>query len=198
MIEIEDKLVSDDVVEQYFSCDLCKCKGACCVLGDSGAPLEEEEIGIIENALQEIYPYMTPEGIKAIEENGVFEIDSDGDYTTTLVGREECAFTFSTEDGLILCAIEKAYRDGKIDFKKPISCHLYPIRTKKFSNNMEGLNYHEWIICEDAIANGIATNTKVYEGVREAIERKWGTEFYGHLIEVDRIIAAGEVEEAEK
>lgn len=194
MIEIEDKLVSDDVLEKYFACDLSKCKGICCVLGDSGAPLEEDEIGIIEDCLDQIKPYLTTEGWDAIEKDGVFEIDYDGDFTTTLVNGEECAFTVKEDNGMVLCAIEKAYRAGKIDYKKPISCHLYPIRTKKFSNNMEGMNYHVWDVCKDAVANGKKCEIKVYEGVRDAIERRWGKEFYGHLVEVDRIITNGEVE----
>ncbi len=198
MIEIEDKLVSDDVLECYFSCDLSKCKGACCVFGDSGAPLKEQEIGIIEDCLEHIKPYMTPEGLEAVDKSGVFVIDMDGDYTTTLVeGTEECAFTFTTDEGLVLCAIEKAYREGKIEYKKPISCHLYPIRTKEFSNDMTGLNYHRWDICKDAIVAGKNSQTKVYQGVRDAIVREWGEEFYGHLCEVDRIITNGEVEQEE-
>ncbi len=196
MIEIENKLLSDDIVTEHFLCDLCKCKGACCVYGDSGAPLLESEIGQIEDCLDKVKPYMTEVGLKAVEEKGVFEIDFEGDYTTTLVeGTEECAFTFVSEDGMVLCAIEKAFRDGKIDFKKPISCHLYPIRVKEFKNNMVGLNYHRWDICKDAIQNGEKCGVKVYQGVKDAIVRQWGEEFYSYIEDVDRIITNGEVEE---
>lgn len=197
MIEIEDKIVSDDVFEQYFLCDLTKCKGACCVYGDSGAPLEQQEITIIEDSLEQIKPYMTAEGNLAVSKNGVFEIDTDGDFTTTLVNGLECAFTFKNNEGMILCAIEKAFREGKISYHKPISCHLYPIRTKLFSNGFEGLNYHKWDICKDAVANGKKCNVKVYQGLRDSIVRKWGKEFYGHLVEVDKIITAGEIEIAD-
>lgn len=194
MIEIDDKLISDSVIDQYFLCDLCKCKGACCVYGDSGAPLEEEEIGIIEDLLEHILPYMTPEGREAIKKQGVFEIDNDGDYTTTLINKEECAFTLKDENGIVLCAIEKAFREGKITYKKPISCHLYPIRTKKFSNNLEGLNYHTWNICKDAIINGKKHNVKVYQGVQDAITRRWGEEFYNRLVELDSITTTEKTE----
>lgn len=194
MIEIEDKIVSDYILEEYFACDICKCKGACCIHGDAGAPLTIEEIDIIEEDIDIIKKYMTADGIKSIEEKGVFDIDIDGDYTTTLVDGKQCAFVVE-DNGIALCAIEKAYRTNEIKFKKPISCHLYPIRAKEFSNGTTGLNYHVWSICEDAIINGKNSNTKVYQGVREAIERAYGAEFYSHLEEVDRIITASEIEE---
>ena len=196
MIEIEDKLLSDDIVEEYFCCNLSDCKGACCIEGDSGAPLELDEIDKIEENIDAIKPFMTAEGIASIEKDGVFTIDIDGDYTTTLVNGAECAFVFR-DKGIALCSIEKAFREGVIENIKPISCHLYPIRRKKFANGMEGLNYHRWDVCKGAILNGEMKNCKVYEGVKSAIERAYGEEFYGHLTEVDRIIAAGEEEIAE-
>lgn len=193
MIEIEDKLLSEDIFEEYFCCDLSACKGACCIEGDSGAPLEIEEISLLEDNIEAIKPYMTPLGIEAIERDGVFTIDYDGDYTTTLIGGAECAFVVSC-DGVALCAIEKAFRDGKIENIKPISCHLYPIRRKKFSNGTEGLNYHRWDVCRDAVCSGEQKKCKVYQGVRSAIVRAYGEQFYGHLVDVDAILEKGELE----
>lgn len=192
MIEVEDKLLSEDLFEEYFCCDLADCKGACCIEGDSGAPLEIEEIALLEDTIDAIKPYMTEKGIKAIEKDGVFTIDSDGDYTTTLIDGGECAFVFR-DKGIALCAIEKAFRDGKIENIKPISCHLYPIRRKRFSGG-EGLNYHRWSVCSGAVRNGTIKKCKVYEGVKSAIVRAYGEEFYGHLVEIDAIIEKGEIE----
>lgn len=194
MVEIEDKIVSEELFDEFFCCDLSQCKGICCVEGDSGAPLKIEEIDVIENELPNIIPFMTPEGVDAVERNGVFEVDSDGDYTTTLINGGECAFVV-TENGIALCAMEKAFRAGKSAFPKPISCHLYPIRVKEFSNGMSGLNYHRWNVCSSAVCEGRKSGVKVYQGVRSAIERAYGKEFYGHLEEVDRILSNGEVEE---
>lgn len=194
MIEIEDKIVSDDVIECYFSCDYCKCKGVCCIEGDSGAPLTIEECGLIEDELDVIKKYMSPEGIKAVNSDGVFYIDIDGDYTTTLVNGAECAFTIN-EDGYTLCAIERAFRNGDIKFNKPISCHLYPIRVVELKNGYKGLNYHKWNICKDGIIKGENEGVKVYQALKEPIERAFGAEFYTYLEDVDRIITNGEIEE---
>lgn len=187
MIEIEDKLVSEELFEEYFCCDLAACKGICCVEGDSGAPLEIEEVEEIENSLEIIKKYMSTEGIDAVEEQGIFEIDEDGDLTTTLIGGAECAYSI-TENGITLCAIEKAFRAGELDFKKPISCHLYPIRVTKFSNDTVGLNYHRWPICGSAVKCGTANKIKVYQSLKEPIIRAFGETFYQYLTEVDEII----------
>ncbi|MFI3262896.1 MAG: DUF3109 family protein [Rikenellaceae bacterium] len=194
MIEIEDKIVSDDVLDCYFSCDYCKCKGICCVEGDSGAPLEVDECGLIEDELEAIKPFMSAEGIEVVEREGVFTIDSDGDFTTTLVNNAECAFTIN-EDGFILCAIEKAYRAGAIPFNKPISCHLYPIRTVQLKNGFTGLNYHKWDICKDGVIKGKAEGIKLYKALQEPIERAFGKDFFRYLGEVDDLITKGEIEE---
>lgn len=187
MIEIEDKIVSEELFEEYFCCDLAACKGICCVEGDSGAPLEIEEVEEIENSLEIIKKYMSTEGIDAVEEQGIFEIDEDGDLTTTLIGGAECAYSI-TENGITLCAIEKAFRAGELDFKKPISCHLYPIRVTKFSNDTVGLNYHRWPICGSAVKCGTANKIKVYQSLKEPIVRAFGETFYQYLTEVDEII----------
>ena len=146
MIEIDDKIVSADLLRECFACDIAQCKGICCVEGNAGAPLEAEEVGILEREYAAYKPYMTPEGIEAVERQGFMVIDEDGDLTTPLVGDAECAYTYS-ENGITLCAIEKAWLEGKTAFRKPISCHLYPIRVVRFSNGTAGLNYHRWSVC---------------------------------------------------
>ena len=131
LVEIGDKLISTQLLERRFVCDLNACKGACCVEGDSGAPLTFDEIDQIETDLDEILPYMRPEGKAAVEKTGVFYLDQDNEPVTTLVNDKECAFVYFDEQGITKCSIEKAYLEGKTDFKKPISCHLYPIRVKQ-------------------------------------------------------------------
>ncbi|MFM8596412.1 MAG: DUF3109 family protein, partial [Flavobacteriales bacterium] len=153
LVEINDKIVSTQIFEKQFVCDLNACKGACCIEGDGGAPVTEEEVKIIEQHLEQIKPYMRPEGIAAIEAQGVVYHDEDFEPATTLVNGKECAFVYFDQSNTAKCAIEKAQREGKIDFIKPISCHLYPIRTKQFSEYM-ALNYEKWNICEPACACG--------------------------------------------
>lgn len=194
MVEIEDKIVSEEVFEEMFSCDLSKCKGICCIEGDSGAPLKLEEIDIIEQELENIKPFMTKEGADAVQQKGVFDIDEDGDYTTTLVNGAECAFVVMEGD-VALCAIEKAYRSEKSEFMKPISCHLYPIRVKEFKNGMHGLNYHRWEVCKSAVCNGEKSSVKVYECAKDGLIRAYGELFYEYMVDVDRILSNGEVEE---
>ncbi len=192
MIEIEDKIVSEDLFESFFCCDLPRCRGACCVEGDAGAPLEESEIAVIEEHLEAIKPYMTPEGIEAVRRQGVFEVDFDGDYATTLVNGAECAFSFR-ENGYTLCAIERACLQGDIPYKKPISCHLYPIRAVRFSNGSTGLNYHRWGICGDARVKGRKEGIKVYQALKEPIVRAFGAEFYACLVEADALLSGKSV-----
>ena len=185
MIEIEDKLLSLDLFEKKFVCDLTACKGACCVDGDSGAPLTEEEVSIIEDELENIKPYMRKEGIEAIEDQGVFYMDFDNEPVTTLVNNQECAFVYFDENGITKCAIEKAHKEGKIDFYKPISCHLYPIRAAKL-RLYTAINYNKWNICRAACQLGDRLNIKVYQFLKEPIIRKWGEEFYTKLENIDQ------------
>ena len=188
MIEIEGKIVSADLLREKFACDLSQCKGMCCIEGDAGAPLEIEEVDILEEEYENYKPYMTPEGIKAVEEQGFMVVDGDGDYTTPLINGGECAFTCYDENGVALCAIDKAYREGKCGFQKPISCHLYPIRVLKFKNGGEGLNYHRWYICKPACENGCKLGIPIYKGLREPIIRKWGEEFYKALEAAEQLL----------
>lgn len=177
MIEIEDKVLSRDIFEKKFVCDLTACKGACCVEGSSGAPLEEEEIHILEKIYEDVKPFLNKKGIKAIEKQGQWVIDADGDYTTPLVAEEkECAYTIF-ENGLALCGIEKAFKAGATDYRKPISCHLYPIRTRKYAK-FEALNYDVWHLCEPACACGEKLQVPVYKFLKDALTRKYGEEFY--------------------
>ena len=145
MIEIDDKIVSADLLRECFACDLERCKGICCVEGNAGAPLEDDEPDILEREYPAYKPYMTAAGIAAVERQGFMVVDSDGDYTTPLVDDAECAYAYE-ENGVTLCAIEKAWAEGRTAYRKPISCHLYPIRLVRFSNGTVGLNYHRWSV----------------------------------------------------
>lgn len=179
MIQIGDKVVSRELFENHFICHLEKCEGNCCVFGDSGAPLEDGEVLLIDEFLNSIKPYLRTEGLRAVNEKGGWEIDSDGDKVTPLVGWDECAFTLF-EDGIARCAIEKAYEDGSIPFQKPISCHLYPIRVSRLKSGI-ALNYHRWSICEPARLLGKKEGIPVFRFLREPITRVYGPQFYSEL-----------------
>ena len=179
MIRIGDSIVSFDVFEECFCCDIQECKGACCVHGDAGAPLEEKEIKILEDIYSDIKPYMTDKGIEAIEKHGVSVTDRDGERVTPLVNGQECAFVYF-EDGTALCAIEKACRDGVVSFMKPISCYLYPVRIDKYQG-YEAVNYHRWGICKSAVCQGRKQKLPVYAFLREPLIRKYGKDWYKEL-----------------
>jgi hypothetical protein len=179
MIAIDNTLISDDLGEVFFICDLGRCHGACCVEGDAGAPLDEDEIGVMEDIMDKIRPFMTEAGTKVVEESGVFDYDSEGDFVTPLVNDCECAFVYM-DFGVAKCAIEKAYNEGLISFKKPVSCHLYPIRITKFKD-FEALNYHKWEICNRALVTGRREEVRVYEFLKEPLIRKYGKEWYAKL-----------------
>ena len=180
MIEIDDKIVSTDILTEHFACDIAKCKGQCCVDGNAGAPLEIDEVDILEQEYANYKRYMTPEGIESVERNGFMVVDCEGDYTTPLVGDAECAYSY-VENGVTLCAIEKAFLRGECSFRKPISCHLYPIRLIRFSNGTIGLNYHRWSVCAAARAKGRQEGLPVYKSLRQPIIRRFGEEFYKAL-----------------
>lgn len=180
MIEIDGKIIASDLLTEQFCCDLAVCKGECCVEGDSGAPLEIEEVDELENEYPNYKAYMTPEGIEAVESQGFMVVDVDGDYTTPLIDGAECAYSFK-ENGTTFCAIERAYREGKCGFLKPISCHLYPIRVKHFATGDYGLNIHRWNICKCAFDCGKREGVKLYKAMREPLVRRFGEEFYEAL-----------------
>jgi len=180
MIEIDGKIISRDIFEKKFVCDLNACKGACCVEGDAGAPLEDEEVNQLEVALEDIKPFMRKEGIEAVEKEGVFYMDVDNEPVTMLVKGKECAFVYFDDQGITKCAIETANRAGKTKVNKPISCHLYPIRVSKLSIG-DALNYHEWPICKPACDCGDKLNVKVFRFLKAPLIRKFGEEFYEQM-----------------
>ena len=182
MIQIDDKLISEDLFSEEFVCNLARCKGICCVDGDAGAPLDEDETKILDEIYPKIKSYLRPEGIQAIEEQGTYTLDFEGDLVTPLVNNAECAYVIFDEKGYTKCAIEKAYEDGVIDWQKPISCHLYPIRITEYSN-FSAINYHEWDICSDACTLGKELGVKVYQFLKKPLIRKYGEEFYQTLSE---------------
>lgn len=189
IIEIDDCLVSEEVLTEYFACDYEKCKGCCCVIGDSGAPMEECEAGAIEKNYPIFSPIMTDAGRAAVASKGFFEIDMDGDMVTPLVpGSEECAYTIFDEEGNCFCSMERCWFQGKGDFRKPISCWLYPIRITQLRNGMRALNLHRWHICQDAFARGRNEKIRVYQFLREPIERYFGEDFYTALDEAAKML----------
>jgi hypothetical protein len=194
MIIVDDKLVSEDLLEREFVCNLSACKGACCVAGDSGAPLMDEEVGILEDEFEQVKPYLRPEGLKAIAEQGVFVIDSDGDTVTPLVEGKECAFTIFDAKGTAYCGIEKAWQDGKTSFRKPISCHLYPIRVTQLPEYV-ALNYNRWDVCSPACALGEQLKVPVYRFLKDALTRAYGQDWYALLEETAE--AYGDFEKSE-
>ena len=181
------EIVSADLLRECFACDIAACKGICCVEGNAGAPLEAEEVDILEREYEAYKPYMTPEGIEAVERQGFMVVDEDGDLTTPLVDDAECAYTYR-ENGITLCAVEKAWLEGKTAFRKPISCHLYPIRLMRFSNGTVGLNYHRWSVCAPARECGRKLGIPVYKALREPIVRRFGEEFYKALEAAEELI----------
>lgn len=183
MVQIEDKLISEDIFSEEFVCNLTKCKGACCVEGDVGAPLDKMETKILDDIFEKVKPYLRPEGVKAIEEQGTWTVDPmDGDFVTPMVNGAECAYVIFDEKGITKCGIEKAYEDGAVDWQKPISCHLYPIRVTEYSA-FTALNYHHWPICSDACVLGKELQVPVYKFLKGPIIRKYGEEFYTTLCE---------------
>ena len=183
MIIVQDKLVSDELVSQQFICNLNACKGACCWEGDSGAPLEKEELPILDRIFESIKPFLSPAGIAAIEEQGKYVwFDEADEWGTTLIDNGPCAYMTFDAKGTAQCGIEQAWRAGVVDFKKPISCHLYPIRVDKNEvTGFEALNYHRWQICSAACTLGEKEQVPVYRFLKEAIIRKYGEDFYEEL-----------------
>lgn len=178
MIQIDDILISDALAQEHFVCDLNACKGACCEEGEEGAPLDREEIPILDEIYEKVKPYMTPEGIETIDKHGTWKRTESNGFATTLIGNEgRCAFVTYNDKGHTSCSIEQAYNDGVIDFKKPISCHLYPIRVTKYPT-IEAVNYEKWDICGAACELGKKLKVPVYQFVKEPLIRKYGEEFF--------------------
>jgi hypothetical protein len=180
LVEISDKIVTTQLFDKKFVCDLSACKGACCVEGDAGAPLTFEEVSILENNLEHYLPYMRPEGIAEVEKNGVFYMHDENEPVTALVNGGECAFVYFDENNITKCSIERAHSEGKTNWKKPISCHLYPIRVKQF-DTLTAVNYEKWSICEPACALGEQLAVPVYKFLKEPLIRAFGEDFYNEM-----------------
>ena len=182
MLIVQNAIVSEDVVDRCFCCDLAQSKGCCCVEGDFGAPLLEEEIPILEQILSQVRPYMTEEGRRVVDNEGVSSLDNAADPCTPLVDNRECAYVAWGSDGTAYCAIEQAYRNGCIAFPKPVSCHLYPIRVDDFGE-FTAVNYHEWDVCSCARIKGKETGIPLYRYLEQPLIRRFGQSWYDELLE---------------
>jgi len=180
MIAIDDKLISNAVIEEQFICNLTACKGACCIAGESGAPLTLAETEILANIYPVVKPYLNAEGVAVIEQVGTHALNEKGNYMTPLVNGKACAYVCYSKSGVAQCGIQQAYYDNKVDFIKPISCHLYPIRVTAYSD-FEAINYEKWEICKAACALGKANKTPVYQFLKAPLIRKYGHSFYEQL-----------------
>lgn len=180
MIQIGDVVVSLDVVRENFFCDLNACKGECCIEGDAGAPVELDEVAKLEEVLPVIWDDLSPQAREVIDKQGVVYADRDGDLVTSIVNGKDCVFTCYDEKGYCYCAIEKAYRAGKVDFYKPVSCHLYPIRVGDYGP-YKAVNYHRWSICKAAVLLGQQKKVAVYQFLKEPLIRKFGEAWYEEL-----------------
>ncbi|MFD1094686.1 DUF3109 family protein [Salegentibacter chungangensis] len=183
MFQIGKTIVSEEIINNDFVCNLSACKGACCVDGDAGAPIEPEETEIMEKIYPKVKPYLREKGIKAIEEQGTYITTENGELETPLIDGADCAYVTFDEKGTALCGIEEAYNKGEIDFKKPVSCHLYPVRTEDYSE-FSAVNYHRWQICDDACSLGAELQVPVYKFTKEALIRKYGEDWYKELEKV--------------
>ena len=183
MFQLGKTIVSEDIIEKDFVCNLNACKGACCVDGDAGAPLEAHEANILNDIYPKVKPFLRQEGIDAIESQGAFIKTDEGELETPLINGADCAYVIFDEHKTALCGIEEAYNQGEIEWKKPISCHLYPIRIKDYSE-FSAVNYHHWHICDDACQLGKELQVPVYKFVKEALIRKFGEDRYAELEKV--------------
>ena len=181
MLQIQNALVSLDVIEKFFVCNLDKCLGECCIEGDAGAPITEQEYPQLKEILPEVYADLLPAARQRIDEAGVAYVDEEGDLVTQIVEGRNCVFTCYGEGGMCMCAIEKAYREGRIDFYKPISCHLYPLRLTDYPS-FTAVNYHSWKICKAAEVLGRAKGVRVYQFLKEPLIRRFGKEWYDELV----------------
>lgn len=180
MIQIEDIVVSSDILTEKFICNLEACQGECCIEGDAGAPVEKNEVAELEKVLPVVWDELSPEAQAVIKKQGVVYTDQDGDLVTSIVDNKNCVFTCYDEKGCCYCAIEKAYREGKCNFYKPISCHLYPIRIENYGP-YTAVNYHRWDVCKAAVILGKMKGVPVYQFLKEPLIRKFGADWYQML-----------------
>lgn len=183
MFQLGKTIVSEDIIENDFICNLSACKGACCIDGDAGAPLYKNEADLLEELYPKVEPFLRKEGINAIKKQGTSITTKEGEIETPLINGEDCAYVFFDENNTALCGIEEAYNQGEIDLKKPISCHLYPVRVKEYSE-FSAVNYHQWHICDDACILGKELQVPIYKFVKEALIRKFGEDWF---LELERI-----------
>ncbi|MFK8060368.1 MAG: DUF3109 family protein [Polaribacter sp.] len=183
MFQLGKTIVSEDIIEKDFVCNLSACKGACCVDGEAGAPLDKEEIKILEEIYPKVKPFLRKEGIDVIEKQGTWVNSDWGELETPLIDNKDCAYVIFDEKNTALCGIEEAYNSGAISWKKPVSCHLYPIRVKDYSE-FAAVNYHKWEICDDACTLGKELQVPVYKFVKQALVRKFGEDWYEELEKV--------------
>lgn len=183
MIQVKDTIVSELLLEKEFVCNLTACKGACCIEGDAGAPLEEEELLELEKAFPVVKKYLPEKAVAALEED-LYTVDHDGEYVTQLVEGKECAFVMFDEKGIAKCAIEHAYNNGELTFKKPISCHLFPVRLSK-NNGYTAVNYAHWDLCNSACSLGQELKVKTYSFLKEPLIRKFGEDWFNELELID-------------
>ena len=180
MVEIGRTLISDDIFEKHFVCDLLKCKGACCIDGDSGAFLTDDEAATIERDYHAFETYLPLKHIEEIKKQGYSVVDSDGDLVTPLVNNEQCVYSYRNENGILKCGIEKAYLKGEISFRKPISCHLFPIRITEYEQ-FDAVNYQELDICKPARVCGLSHKLPLFKFLQEPLIRKYGHEWFAEL-----------------
>ncbi|WP_341215887.1 DUF3109 family protein [uncultured Wocania sp.] len=183
MFQLGKTIVSEDIIEKDFVCNLSACKGACCIDGDAGAPLDKEETQILKDIYSKVKPFLREAGIDAIEKQGTHITTDFGDFETPLINNADCAYVIFDEKNTALCGIEEAYNQGEISWKKPVSCHLYPIRVKEYSE-FSAVNYDKWEICDDACSLGKELQVPVYKFVKEALIRKFGEDWYSELEKV--------------
>lgn len=180
MFQLGKTIVSEDVIEKEFLCNLSACKGACCIDGDAGAPLEKEETKILDEIYHKVKPFLRKEGIEAIKKQGTYITTKDGELETPLINGADCAYVIFDDKNTALCAIEEAYNQGEVKWKKPISCHLYPVRVNNYTE-FSAVNYHKWKICSDACSLGEELGVPIYKFVKEALIRKFGEDWYSEL-----------------
>ncbi|WP_411765954.1 DUF3109 family protein [Winogradskyella sp. A3E31] len=183
MFQLGKTIISEDIIDKDFVCNLSACKGACCIHGDAGAPLDKEEAEILEDIYPKVKPLLREEGVAAIEEQGTSITTAFGDFETPLIDGADCAYVIFDDKKTALCGIEEAYNKGFIDFKKPVSCHLYPIRVKDYSE-FSAVNYEKWEICDDACTLGKELQVPVYKFVKDALIRKFGEDWFSELEKV--------------
>lgn len=184
ILQVGDVILTSEILTESFCCDLDACKGACCIEGDSGAPLTLDEVGRLEEVLDEVWPDLSAKAQSLIDKQGVAYTDEEGDLVTSIVNGKDCVFTCYGADGCCFCATDKACREGRTAWSKPLSCALYPIREKRFANGLTGLQYHRWDICRPAVTKGRELNLKVYRFLKEPLIRRFGEEWYAELCAV--------------